>query len=452
MYLEDAVVARRRVERAADPEALHDYRVAIRHLRSTVRAYRRPLKSSVGGSIRRQLRRLAQATNRPRDLDVQLAWLTDRLAGSGREEQPGIEWLVSRMGETRERAIAEMRAVDARLFPPVAARLESRLPRLRTTLALDDRIVRRSTAGVTARLVRRTAARLRDRLESVRSYADSDVLHRARIAAKRLRYLLEPFSDFLPSCESAVIRLRDLQDALGDVHDAQTFDAELLAALPEAWLTSPAGPGSALLPGLRAVRTARDVGGKQAFEHARTEWLGGAATPFFETIAGLADGLAGLAHGGREIERKFLLRRLPPAMGAARVVEIEQGYLPGERLIERVRRVRSDQGEELVRTLKTGTGLTRLEIEEPVTPELFIRLWPLTEGRRVHKRRYRMSDGALTWEIDQFLDRDLVLAEVELDGESREVTLPEWLAPHVDREVTEDQAYSNLRLAVQGAA
>jgi CYTH domain-containing protein len=101
-------------------------------------------------------------------------------------------------------------------------------------------------------------------------------------------------------------------------------------------------------------------------------------------------------------------------------VEIEQGYLPGERLVERVRRIASEEGVELARTVKEGSGITRLEVEEPVTPEVFDKLWQLTEGRRLRERRYRVPEGDLTWEIDEFLDRDLVL-EVELspDGPPR---------------------------------
>jgi CYTH domain-containing protein len=100
-----------------------------------------------------------------------------------------------------------------------------------------------------------------------------------------------------------------------------------------------------------------------------------------------------------------------------------------------------------VRTVKEGSGLTRLEVEEPVAPDVFDRLWPLTEGRRLRKRRYRIPDGGLTWEIDEFLDRNLVLAEVELNGRPAKVEVPAWLSPHVDREVTEEEAYSNFRLA-----
>jgi CHAD domain-containing protein/CYTH domain-containing protein len=448
-YLETAAAARTRTGDATDAEALHDYRVAVRRLRSCVRAYRRQLRSSVGGKTRRQLRRLARATNRPRDLEVQLAWLNQRRAGAGERGRPGLEWLAARVRADRASSAARMLALDARLFPRAQARLEASLTRFRATLELGDTSARRTMAVVTARLVRRAAARLQARLGRVGDYGDFDALHASRIAAKRLRYLLEPFTGFLTSCEPVVTRLKELQDCLGEVHDAQVFDADLSAARAAARF---APGGVALLPGLEALREARDAGGKQAFEHARSEWLGQAAVPFFGSVARLADAIAALAQRDREVERKFLLRRLPLVDRAARVLEIEQGYLPGERLIERLRRVRSSDGVELVRTLKNGAGLTRLEIEETMTPELFERLWPLTEGRRVHKRRYRIPDGTLTWEIDQFLDRDLVLAEVELGGRPREVTLPAWLEPQVDHEVTDDEAYSNLQLALTGAA
>lgn len=442
-YLEHVADARIRMTVAADPEALHDYRVAIRRLRSCVRAYGRQLRSSVAARTRRRLRRLARATNRTRDLDVQLAWLDRGGTAAGADERSAIEWLAARMQAARGRSTAKMLALDTRLFPRVQARLGLRLSRYRARLEPDETTVRRATATVTAGLVSGAAARLRDRLAGVSGYADFEPLHRARIAAKRLRYVLEPFSPFLPSCEPVINRLKELQAGLGDVHDAQLFDTEVRAAAPEA---------AALLPALERLRTVRDADGRQAFERTRTDWSDQPAASFFDAVDRLAKAMASLAQRGREVERKFLLRRLPPVGSRAQALEIEQGYLPGERLIERLRRVRSGEEVELVRTLKGGAGLLRLEIEEPVAPELFERLWPLTEGRRVHKRRYRIADGELTWEVDEFLDRDLVLAEVELDGRPRDVTLPAWLEPHVDREVTEDEAYSNLRLALAGTA
>ena len=115
--------------------------------------------------------------------------------------------------------------------------------------------------------------------------------------------------------------------------------------------------------------------------------------------------------------------------------------------MERLRRIRGDDGVELVRTVKEGSGLVRLEVEESVAPEVFEGLWPLTEGRRLRKRRYRVADGDLTWEIDRFLDRDLVLAEIELPSAEAEAGIPGWLRPYLEREVTDDPAYTNAELS-----
>ena len=67
---------------------------------------------------------------------------------------------------------------------------------------------------------------------------------------------------------------------------------------------------------------------------------------------------------------------------------------------------------------------------------------------RADVTRYEeLSEVFRTWEIDQFLDRDLVLAEVELPSAATEVTVPPWLAPVVRREVTDEPAYGNAELS-----
>ncbi len=151
-----------------------------------------------------------------------------------------------------------------------------------------------------------------------------------------------------------------------------------------------------------------------------------------------------------EIERKYLLGEIPKLDARADVIEIEQGWIPGEQLRERLRRVRRPEGENYLRTVKLGQGIERIEVEEPVSRELFEQLWPLTRGCRIHKRRYRVRDGQRLWEIDAFHDRDLVLAEVELASASEQPSLPDWLAPHVVREVTDDPRFTNLALAESG--
>lgn len=115
----------------------------------------------------------------------------------------------------------------------------------------------------------------------------------------------------------------------------------------------------------------------------------------------------------KEIERKYLLRGLPEGISQYPSHEIDQGYIPGARVRERVRRIRDGDIVTYIRTIKLGNGIERWEFEEPATEEFFTAVWPLTEGKRVKKRRYRVPSDAGEWEVDEFLDRpDFFLAEI----------------------------------------
>jgi CYTH domain-containing protein len=157
-----------------------------------------------------------------------------------------------------------------------------------------------------------------------------------------------------------------------------------------------------------------------------------------------------MASNDREIERKYLLRGLPQGVTRHPSVEIDQGYIPGETVRERVRRIRGPDSTRYVRTIKVGTGMNRFEFEEDAPEEFFTAVWPLTLGHRVRKRRYVVPSFPARggpWEIDEFLDRDLVLAELELESEDERVEMPTSIASVLVREVTDEPAFSNYRLS-----
>lgn len=151
---------------------------------------------------------------------------------------------------------------------------------------------------------------------------------------------------------------------------------------------------------------------------------------------------------GFEIERKYLLSAIPPIALEHPKIVIEQGWIPGKKLKERLRRSRYDDGTvRHFRTVKSGSGLVKIEIEEQADAELFDYLWPLTLGRRVAKHRHVVQHGEFVWEVDIFTDRELVLAEVELPSADAIALLPGWILPFVVREVTDDSSFSNSSLA-----
>lgn len=153
----------------------------------------------------------------------------------------------------------------------------------------------------------------------------------------------------------------------------------------------------------------------------------------------------GRAPNNREIERKFLVKRLPPEILRSRRFQIAQGYLanePGGRHV-RLRK----KGKTTSLTFKVGRGAHREEREIRLSPKQFAALWPATAGRRLRKERYEIPWRNLLIEIDIYGGRHagLVVVEVEFPDRAscRKFEPPSWFG----REVTGEKRYSNVRLA-----
>src|SRR5216110_2876767 len=149
----------------------------------------------------------------------------------------------------------------------------------------------------------------------------------------------------------------------------------------------------------------------------------------------------------REIERKYLLKRLPEKLQRSRRYVIAQGYLATEPAGRQVRLRK--KGKTATLTFKMGRGAHREEREIKLTAKQFAALWPATAGRRLRKMRYEIPWKDLLIEIDIYRGKlsGLVVAEVEFLNRvtCREFEPPPWFG----REVTGEKHYSNVRLATE---
>ncbi len=148
-----------------------------------------------------------------------------------------------------------------------------------------------------------------------------------------------------------------------------------------------------------------------------------------------------------EIERKFLLRRLPDGLVENPHEELEQGYLAVERGGVQVRLRKKGAVRSI--TYKRGGKMVREEREVRLSAEQFDALWPATEGRRLTKTRYEVPWREHTIEVDVYRGRHegLIVAEVEFDDEKscREFEPPDWLG----EDVSGRSRYSNVVLACE---
>lgn len=143
-----------------------------------------------------------------------------------------------------------------------------------------------------------------------------------------------------------------------------------------------------------------------------------------------------------EIERKFLVR--DDAWRSAAIGEhYRQGYL--STLPDRTVRVRviADAGYLTIKGATVGAARTEYEYVIPVE-DAHAMLDNLCLRPLIEKTRHTLEDRGLTWEIDEFEGENagLVIAEVELESEDQDITLPMW----VGEEVTGDPRYYNANL------
>lgn len=138
-----------------------------------------------------------------------------------------------------------------------------------------------------------------------------------------------------------------------------------------------------------------------------------------------------------EIERKYLISKLPENLEKYPYRVIEQGYLN----ITPVIRIRRDN-EKYELTYKSKGLMTREEYNLPLTKEAYEHLIPKIDGHLIRKKRYMLplnefmeDTHGLMIELDVFEGRlaPLTLAEVEFPNEDMALNFqsPDWFGEDV---------------------
>ncbi|HJQ07297.1 MAG TPA: CHAD domain-containing protein [Nocardioides sp.] len=217
-------------------EDVHDLRVALRRIHSTLSAGAPAYEKKAVAPLRTAVRELIGVLGVPRDLEVLSGLLLPRI------EDPADRVLVRDVLAGRHQR-AEAAALAA-LGPSALEALDRSLDHLLAappTSARADRSARKEAPRLVRREVRRLA-RLADHAHRTPTDAERwEALHDLRKATKRTRYLLEATKEARAGHRGARIKeLTALQDVLGDQHDlvvAARVARELGAAEPAGLVT-----------------------------------------------------------------------------------------------------------------------------------------------------------------------------------------------------------------------
>ncbi|MCL4187320.1 MAG: CHAD domain-containing protein [Rhodobacteraceae bacterium] len=210
--LADFEAARRRILDSDEPEGPHQARVALRRLRSHLRAFRRIAAGRALAPVAARARALFRLLGPLRDADV----LVHDVAAVDAATLTRLQAEAMRL---RAEVRAQLAAAGAAEFAAEAARA------LQST-GWEGRRAGRPAAKAAARALGRARDRLLAHGRRLASMPDAD-RHEARKNLKTLRYLVDDWGVMWPARKVAPLRrrLRALQDALGVLNDLALAEA-----------------------------------------------------------------------------------------------------------------------------------------------------------------------------------------------------------------------------------
>jgi CHAD domain-containing protein len=216
-----------------DAEALHDFRVSVRRLRSFLKSYENHVKNAK--KHRQRLSSIMDLTNSGRDFEVHVAWLNDKQGTASTLEQEGIAYLLEHLTSQEhvdlkkvKKDFDEAAKKMTRVFPQddgdIQQDSDTRQDKSDVQTKEKENKNSKTFASVTAKVLQDYSEELRSLLEAIKSL-DDEVIHDARIAGKRLRYTLELLGQ--DEAKTLVKALKKLQDATGDLHDLQVLEPKV---------------------------------------------------------------------------------------------------------------------------------------------------------------------------------------------------------------------------------
>jgi CHAD domain-containing protein len=226
----DLLAADPGVRLGVDTEAVHDLRVAVRRLRALLRSAHPMIVGEWADRLHEELNWLGRALGPLRDLDVLSEHLRAESAALPDADQASLGPAFAALKTDRAAARAEaLAALGSERYLALLDELASPPPLVESPETLA------AAAGTQLRKLRKTMRR-------ADAGAPDELLHKARIRAKRLRYMAEALG-----ISRVVRRAKEFQDVVGEHQDAVVAEQQLRVLADRV-------PGSALALGVLIER------------------------------------------------------------------------------------------------------------------------------------------------------------------------------------------------------
>ncbi|MBA2727226.1 MAG: CHAD domain-containing protein, partial [Parachlamydiaceae bacterium] len=192
--------------KTANPEVVHDMRVATRRLRAAIKIFKAilPVKAK---KIGEELEKMGRVLGKKRDLDV----FSEFISHTIHAKSPALQKLARQIDRSQNKIRQVLKSKSNKRF-------------LKTIEKLEAETTKQNILKASRKWIRNKLKKVLKIAFSMDSKVDDNSLHKLRIALKMLRYtceFFEPlFSKYICSLGSFIEKTTKLQDILGDHQDA----------------------------------------------------------------------------------------------------------------------------------------------------------------------------------------------------------------------------------------
>ena len=202
-----------------DTEFLHDFRVAIRRIRSGLSLVKNVLSPAIVNSFKNDITVLGSLTGPTRDLDVYLLQQGNYLARLPAALQPGLVSFFAGLVAQRQIEHGKMaRALRSKKSRAILNTWKRYFASKNREPGTADGVAARELAG---QIILRRFKRVMRGGKALDASTPDPEIHRLRIQCKKLRYAIEFFGSLYPADEIQMVvrHLKKLQDILGTFND-----------------------------------------------------------------------------------------------------------------------------------------------------------------------------------------------------------------------------------------
>ncbi len=210
-----------------DTEFLHDYRVAIRRTRSALSQIKRVFPAKDVTHFKSEFNKLQKLSNRHRDLDVYLLNESKFKEFLPIDLQPGLDIFFKDLSQ--EKVNEHRKLIKAFKEKNYGTLLTSWENFINNNELPPTKNSNKPIKELAAKFIVRLYQNILNIGEEIDKNTQSEKLHQLRIECKKLRYLLEFFSNLFPKTSMSFLikQLKLLQDNLGQFNDLDIQQQEL---------------------------------------------------------------------------------------------------------------------------------------------------------------------------------------------------------------------------------